>query len=106
MDVHTQLELLLNKSGQKNIYQFIITFLFLLLFSSCEFFRVSLPYIEATPFIIYEHKSQKLTYQLCDTIGVDKLIFDDSKPVSSLVTDYQLYCDETKVSLIGISYKK
>ena len=103
MDVHTQLELLLNKSGQKNIYQFIITFLFLLLFSSCEFFRVSLPYIEATPFIIYEHKSQKLTYQLCDTIGVDKLIFDDSKPVSSLVTDYQLYCDETKVSLIGMS---
>ena len=102
MEESSQLEILLVKSGLTNKYQFIITFLFTVLFSFCEFFRVSVPFIEAFPFILYNGNSIKLNYTLCDEIGVSKIKFDSNKSISSLVMDFEIYCDKSKVTLIAI----
>lgn len=102
MEESSELEILLVKSGLTNKYQFIITLLFLFLFSFSEFFRVSVPFIEAFPFILHNGKSIKLNYTLCDDIGPSNLKFDSNKFISSLVMDFEIYCDKSKVTLIAV----
>ena len=96
---------LLEKGGLVNLYQKQITAAFILLFASCEFLKCSLPFLEMYPYIKHNHKSTRLTTELCNFYKKQNLIleFDELRNISSIITDYEIYCDENRVSYIAIS---
>ena len=103
-EISKKLDNLLSKAGQENRYQYIIVILFLFQFLCSNFLNSSLLYLQSTPYVIINHEktSQKLNYTICELKNITYEI-DTSKKVSSLIIDYNIYCDKTKVSLIEIS---
>jgi MFS family permease len=100
---------LINKAGQANRYQFSLMICFLLQVMCCEMLNISLPSLEATPYV-FEKDSQesvRLTYKLCEDLNItkdsklDERPFDVEKKVTSIVIDYKIYCDSTKVYMIS-----
>ena len=100
---------LINKAGQANRYQFSIMICFLLQVMCCEMLNISLPSLEATPYVFVKNsqESERLTYKYCKELNItkdsklDERPFDVEKKVTSIVIDYKIYCDSTKVYMIS-----
>ncbi len=100
-DISKSLDELLAKAGQANRYQFIIVILFLFQFICSNFLNSCLPYLQSPPFIILQNTTEsiKLNYTLCEK----NFEIDRTKKISSLIIDYEIYCNKNKVSSIEIS---
>ena len=94
-DISKSLDELLAKAGQANRYQFIIVILFLFQFICSNFLNSCLPYLQSPPFIILQNTTEsiKLNYTLCEK----NFEIDRTKKISSLIIDYEIYCNKNKV---------
>jgi len=100
---------LIEKAGQANRYQFSLMICFLLQVMCCEMLNISLPSLEATPYVFVKNsqESERLTYKYCKILNItkdnklDERPFDIEKKVTSIVIDYKLYCDSFKVYMIS-----
>ena len=100
-DIINNLDELLTKAGQANRYQFIIVILFLIQFICSDFLNTGLPYLQNQPYIILNNTNEsiKLNYTLCEQL----FEIDRNKKVSSLIIDYEIYCNKSKISFIEMS---
>ena len=101
----------LEKCGNKNRYQFISVLIIFFIYGTSEFIAISLPLLEINPIVSYLNPetnsiiTTQSTYKLCNdsiTNNFELIILTD-KSKSSIVTDFKIYCDQNKVSLIGSS---
>lgn len=106
-----QLNQLLQIAGTNNRYQFIVLFLFTIIFMTTDFFFISLPYLEMSPYVTVTYKDQttnyrKLDYDIClmkENNTLDYTIDTINNNQSSLVIDMASYCNKVATSLIGVS---
>ena len=100
-DISKSLDELLAKAGQANRYQFIIVILFLFQFICSYFLNSGLAYLQTPPYIILENTTEsiKLNFTLCE----QSFEIDRTKKITSLIIDYEIYCNKSKVSFVEIS---
>ena len=101
--VGNKLDALLKKAGQANKYQILMGFLFSLEFTFLQFFEHGVTFLQSKPYVFYQgHKeSVKLDSEICDN-GDYKI--DTSQPISSIVIDFEIYCEPSKIYLISICF--
>ena len=94
------------KSMSSNKYVIITSIIFLFQFMCCEFFIESFDYLERWPFIILNGDSIKLNYNICQSNNFTSIDvvqrLDPGKKKSSILNDFELFCDRKKISLIGV----
>ena len=94
------------KSMSSNKYVIITSIIFLFQFMCCEFFIETFDYLERWPFIRLNGNTIKLNYEICQsnnfTSNDIELRLDDSKKTSSILNDFELFCNRKKISLIGV----
>jgi len=94
------------KSMSSNKYVIITSIIFLFQFMCCEFFIETFDYLERWPFIYLNGNSIKLNYEICQsnnfTSNDIELRLDNSKKKSSILNDFELFCNRKKISLIGV----
>jgi len=97
-----KLEKLFLKAGQTHYYQYIITLLFTLEFCCTHFLNYCLPYLERVPEVLIQssHKKETFFYDLCDNEIEYSILVNDS----SIVNEFEIYCNKTKIYFIGICY--
>ena len=109
--VQQKLDYLFLKSGEYNRYQFIILTLFTLQFLCSQFFHVNFAYITSEPFIKINGTEIQLNSVVCEEQlkGQDPISFinenkDNQLPSSTIIIDYDLACETTKIYFLQIAY--
>ena len=106
-EISGKLDILLNKAGQFNKYQFTILFLFTLQYLLAQFFNRGLfflggkPYVKITNSDYNISKSVLLNYSLCN--NQTSFIFDENKSASSILIEFEIYCDRPRAYFLNIS---
>ena len=97
-----KLEKLFLKAGQTHYYQYIITILFTLEFCCTHFLNYCLPYLERVPKVLIQSSNEKETffYDLCNNEIEYTILVNDS----SIVNEFEIYCNKTKIYFLGICY--
>jgi hypothetical protein len=97
-----KLEKLFLKAGQTHYYQYIITILFTLEFCCTHFLNYCLPYLERGPevYIPSSNIREPFYYDLCDNEIEYTILVNDS----SIVNEFEIYCNKTKIYFLGICY--
>ena len=98
-----KLDILLEKAGQINNYQFQVTFIFLIQLTCAEFFNQCLPFLERGPYVYINgsKKSELLTDDICRNHTINYTL-DNNKLPNSIVMDFNLYCKESKLFFLGL----
>ena len=96
-----KLDQLLSKAGQINNYQFQVTILFLIQLTCAEFFNQCLPFLERAPYVfINESKeSELINFDICRN---ESYTLDENKLPNSIVIDFEIYCVEHKIFILGL----
>ena len=104
-EVSSKLDKLLEKAGQFNKYQFTILFLFTFQIILAQFFNTGLYFLCAKPFIIPIQNNTNIPNILNRNLCINKTSFkpDTKKTGPSIVVDFDIYCDWTKVYFLSIS---
>ena len=97
-----KLEKLFLKAGQTHYYQYIITILFTLEFCCTHFLNYCLPYLERGPevYIISTKEREPFYYDLCNNETAYSILVNDS----SIVNEFNIKCNKTKIYFLGICY--
>ena len=97
-----KLEKLFLKAGQTHYYQYIITILFTLEFCCTHFLNYCLPYLERVPEVSIQssNEKEKFFFDLCNSDIEYKMEVKDS----SIVNEFEIYCNKTKIYFLGICY--
>jgi len=97
-----KLEKLFLKAGQTHYYQYIITILFTLEFCCTHFLNYCLPYLERVPEVRIQssNEKEKFFFDLCNSDIEYKMEVKDS----SIVNEFEIYCNKTKIYFLGICY--
>jgi len=97
-----KLEKLFLKAGQTHYYQYIITILFTLEFCCTHFLNYCLPYLERVPEVRIQssNEKEKFFFDLCNSDIEYKMEMKDS----SIVNEFEIYCNKTKIYFLGICY--
>ena len=97
-----KLEKLFLKAGQTHYYQYIITILFALEFCCTHFLNYCLPYLERVPEVLIHSSNERepFFYDLCDNEIEYSILVNDS----SIVNEFEIYCNKTKIYFLGICY--
>ena len=97
-----KLEKLFLKAGQTHYYQYIITILFTLEFCCTHFLNYCLPYLERVPEVHIQssNEKEKFFFDLCNSDIEYKMEMKDS----SIVNEFEIYCNKTKIYFLGICY--
>ena len=100
-ETEKKLDILLAKAGQIGSYQFQVTFLFLLQLTCAEFFNQCLPFLERSPFVYLNDSKDSvlINYTICNSTNY---IIDKNKIPNSIVMDFEIYCQEAKISYLGL----
>jgi hypothetical protein len=100
-ETEKKLDILLAKAGQIGNYQFQVTFLFLLQLTCAEFFNQCLPFLERSPFVYINDSKESvlINYTICNSTNY---IIDKNKIPNSIVMDFEIYCQEKKISYLGL----
>ncbi len=100
----------LEKCGLKNKYQMISLLIIFIVYGTSEFIAIALPLLEINPYVNYfdtdlnKNFTIQANYQNCNsTLKKFKYEIVKEKSKSSLVRDFNIFCDENKVSFIGSS---
>lgn len=100
----------MEKCGMNNRYQYITLLIIFLLNGTSEFLATTIPLLEITPVVKYYSEAKKdfvieqATYKLCnETLKYAKYSIVEDMSKTSLVKDFDIFCNKDKVSLIGIS---
>lgn len=108
--VQKKLDLIFNKAGEFNRYQFIIVTLFTFQYICSQFFHSNFSYLTARPFIVIDNKEKRIDPDICEKHfnginSTDSMIFGENKiPTTSIILDFELYCKAFKTYLINILY--
>ena len=97
-----KLEQLFLKAGQTHYYQYIITLLFTLEFCCTHFLNYSLPYLERVP-VIYNTNSnlrENFDFDICNNTNYTMKI----NWQASLVNEFGIYCNKTKIYFLGLCF--
>ena len=96
-----KLDQLLAKAGQLNNYQFQVTILFLIQLTCAEFFNQCLPFLERAPYVFVKHSKESvlINFEICRN---QSYILDKNKLPNSIVMDFEIYCVERKIFLLGL----
>ena len=100
-----KLDILLEKAGQANNYQFFVTFLFLIQFTCTEFFSQCLPFLERVPYVFIgdSKESVLVNHSICRKIKKSNYKIDESKLSKSIVVDFNIFCEQSKIFYLGLS---
>ena len=100
-ETEKKLDILLAKAGQINNYQFQVTFLFLIQLTCAEFFNQCLPFLERGPYVFVNDSkySVLINYKICNST---QYTLDNNKIPKSIVMDFEIYCNESKISYLGL----
>ena len=100
-ETNEKLDILLDKAGQINNYQFQVTFLFLIQLTCAEFFNQCLPFLEKGPYVYIDSSEESVLIndKICDS---NHYILDENKLPKSIVMDFNIYCEELKIFLLGL----
>ena len=100
-----KLDILLEKAGQTNNYQFLVTFLFLIQFTCTEFFSQCLPFLERVPYVFIDGSKESvlINHRICRRIHNKNYQIDESKLPKSIVVDFNIFCEELKIFYLGLS---
>ena len=100
-ETEKKLDILLEKAGQINNYQFQVTFLFLIQLTCAEFFNQCLPFLERGPYVYINNSKESvlINYKICDS---NHYKLDKKKIPKSIVMDFNLYCEELESFLLGL----
>ena len=98
-----KIEKLLSYAGNEHRYQYFVLFIFLFLWTNCNFMAVVLPYLEREPLINYFdsnnifHEKEALSSEKCNYKYeiVEKFNY-------SWVNEFGIECDKFKIGLIGV----
>ncbi len=105
-----KLQYYMEKCGMKNCYQYMSLIIIFLLYATSEFIAIALPLLEINPYISYfddvsgKNITTQVNYILCNSVLKNNnytILYERS--ASSLVTEFNIFCDENKVSFIGSS---
>ena len=104
-EVSSKLDILLEKAGQFNKYQFTILFLFTFQIILAQFFNTGLYFLCSKPYVNYFDGTKNQTVILNRKICKEKTTYKivDNKPGYSIVKDFNIYCDWTKTYFLSIS---
>ena len=102
-ETERKLDILLEKAGQINNYQFLVTFLFLIQFTCADFFNQCLPFLERMPYVYVNNSKESvlLDYKICRNKAIEYKI-DQKKLPKSIVIDFEIYCKKPKILCLGI----
>ena len=102
-ETERKLDILLEKAGQINNYQFLVTFLFLIQFTCADFFNQCLPFLERWPYIYINNSKESilLDYKICRNKTIEYDIDQKKKP-KSIVMDFEIYCKKQKILCLGV----
>ena len=109
-EIQKKLDLIFQKAGQFNRYQFIIVTLFSLQFICSQFFHNNFSYLTSRPFIIVNNTELRIEPYICDKYFSDidsknEIIFREKQvPTTSIILDYKIYYESFKTYLISIFY--
>ena len=109
-EIQKKLDLIFQKAGQFNRYQFIIVTLFSLQFICSQFFHNNFSYLTSRPFIIVNNTELRIEPYICDKYFSDinstnEIILREKQiPTTSIILDYKIYCESFKTYLISIFY--
>ena len=112
-EIQKNLDSLFIKAGNFNKYQFIIVVLFFLQFICSQFFHTNFSYLTSRPLIIINDTETRIDPNLCDIYFNDInsnnsnnsiILRENQIPTTSIILDFQLYCDNIKTYLISIFY--
>ena len=104
-DVVVKIENLFAKAGQSHYYQYSITILFTILFCCTHFLNYFLPYLERVPEVKMRDTNitQEFYPGLCnDTSSYD--IMNVDKLHTSIVYEFDIVCNKTKIYFLGLCY--
>ena len=103
-NVGVQLEKLFFKAGQTHYYQYIITLLFTIEFCCTHFLNYCIPYLEQFPQVKMNGSNESILfyYDLCKNSTEYSII--DSKKKISIVGEFEIYCNKTKIYFLGFCY--
>jgi hypothetical protein len=100
-------DFVIDKLGGHGRYQIILCTIILFIGTFTDFYVFITSFMETKPFVEYTKSSgekviQELNYEICEKYKDNlRILFDMSK--STIVTDYEIYCDKFKVSLMAFS---
>ena len=102
-ETERKLDILLEKAGQINNYQFLVTFLFLIQFTCADFFNQCLPFLERWPYIYINNSKESilLDYKICRNKTIEYDIDQKKKP-KSIVMDFEIYCKKQTILCLGV----
>ena len=110
-DIQIKLDLIFYKAGQFNRYQIIIVTLFTLQFICSQFLHNSFTYLTSRPFItINSTIDMRIEPSICNKYFngnnfTDSIILRKNQiPTTSIILDYEIYCERFKTYLISFFY--
>ena len=91
------------QSGMNNRYQYLSLLIIFFLNGTTEFLAISLPFLESKPLVSFKDDFNSthvkhINYTICENYT-----FEIVKNYSSIVNEFEIYCDRTKTSILGLS---
>ena len=109
-EIQKKLDNLFIKAGIYNRYQLIMVILFFLQFICSQFFHNNFPNLTSRPFIIINDTEIRIDPNICNKYFNDInpnnsiILRENQIPTTSIILDFELYCDNIKTYLISIFY--
>ena len=103
-EIDKKIDIILEKAGQINGYQFLVTFIFLIQLICVEFINQSLHFLERVPFVFINDskKSTLINHKICNNESLTYKI-DSEKGLNSIVIDFNIFCNKEKIFFLGFS---
>lgn len=96
-----EIEKIINKAGRNNKYQFIVSFIFFILYGAGEYLTIILPLLQAKPIVTFKDEdgithTSVLNYTICENYPSFDIKTDH---YVSLITELKIHCDRTLIIL-------
>ena len=103
-EIDKKIDFILEKAGQINSYQFLVTFIFLIQLICVEFFNQGLSYLEKVPFVFINgsERSILINYEICMNESLTYII-DSKNGINSIAIDFNIFCNKEKIFFLGFS---
>ena len=107
--IQKKIDILFTKAGQYNKYQFSIVILFFFQFVCSQFFHNNFSNLISRPFINLNNTYIRIEPNICkqyfNESNKDEIILSKNQiPTTSIILDFQIYCDSFKTYLISVFY--
>ena len=105
-EIQKKLDDLFLKAGQYNRYQFIMVTLFIFQFLCSQFFHENYHFLTSNPIIKFNNTEIKPNARWCKNHNNPKnmVLAEKQMPTTSIIIDFELACQTTKLYLINVVY--